>query len=98
MYVRHLQVNDFRSWELADLELEQGTTVLIGPNGHGKTNLIEAVGYVATLGSPRGATDPPLIRHGAARAVVRATVVNAGRELTVELEITPGKANRARVN
>jgi DNA replication and repair protein RecF len=98
MYVRHLQVNDFRSWELADLELEQGTTVLIGPNGHGKTNLIEAVGYVATLGSHRVATDAPLIRHGAARAVVRATVVNAGRELTVELEITPGKANRARVN
>jgi DNA replication and repair protein RecF len=98
MYVRHLQVSDFRSWEHADLELEQGTTVLIGPNGHGKTNLVEAVGYVATLGSHRVATDAPLIRHGAARAIVRASVVNAGRELTVELEITPGKANRARVN
>ena len=98
MYLRHLQVTDFRSWEQADLELEQGATVLIGPNGQGKTNLIEAVGYVATLGSHRVATDAPLIRHGAARAIVRATVVNAGRELTVELEITPGKANRARVN
>jgi DNA replication and repair protein RecF len=98
MYVRHLQVTDFRSWEHADLELEQGATVLIGPNGHGKTNLVEAVGYAATLGSHRVATDAPLIRHGAARAIVRTTVVNAGRELTVELEITPGKANRARVN
>src|SRR5437660_3113077 len=98
MYVRHLQVTDFRSWEHADLEFEQGMTVLIGPNGQGKTNLGEAMGYVATLGSHRVATDAPLGRHGAARAIVRAAVVNAGRELTVELEITPGKANRARVN
>src|SRR5437660_12282692 len=98
MYVRHLQVTDFRSWEHADLEFEQGMTVLIGPNGQGKTNLGEAMGYVATLGSHRVATDAPLIRHGAARAIVRTAVVNTGRELTVELEITPGKANRARVN
>lgn len=98
MYVRHLQVTDFRSWEHADLELEIGTSVLIGQNGQGKTNLIEAIGYLATLGSHRVATDAPLIRHGAARAIVRGTVVNTGRELTVELEITPGKANRARVN
>ncbi|HEV8557946.1 MAG TPA: DNA replication/repair protein RecF [Actinophytocola sp.] len=98
MYVRRLQVTDFRSWEFADLELEPGASVLIGRNGQGKTNLIEAIGYAATLGSHRVATDAPLIRHGAARAIVRTTVVNAGRELTVELEITPGKANRARVN
>src|SRR6266536_2040298 len=98
MYVRHLQVADFRSWEHADLEFEQGMTVLIGPNGQGKTNLVEAIGYVATLGSHRVATDAPLIRHGAARAIVRTAVVNTGRELTIELEITPGKANRARVN
>lgn len=98
MYVRHLQVADFRSWEHADLELEPGASILIGHNGQGKTNLIEAIGYVATLGSHRVATDAPLIRHGCARAIVRTTVVNAGRELTVELEITPGKANRARVN
>src|ERR687888_136770 len=98
MYVRHLQVTDFRSWELADLELEPGASVLIGQNGQGKTNLVEAIGYVATLGSHRVATDAPLIRHGAARAIVRTAVVNAGRELTVELEITAGKANRARIN
>src|SRR6266487_524159 len=98
MYVRHLQVADFRSGEHADLEFEQGMTVLIGPNGQGKTNLVEAIGYVATLGSHRVATDAPLIRHGAARAIVRTAVVNTGRELTIELEITPGKANRARVN
>ncbi|WP_158879715.1 DNA replication/repair protein RecF [Amycolatopsis anabasis] len=98
MYLRHLQVTDFRSWELVDLPLEPGPTVLVGPNGRGKTNLLEAIGYVATLGSHRVATDAPLIRHGCARALVRVAVINEDRELTVELEITPGKANRARVN
>ncbi|MGH3438669.1 MAG: DNA replication/repair protein RecF [Sciscionella sp.] len=98
MHVRHLQLKDFRSWEHADLALAPGATVLLGANGQGKTNLIEAVGYLASLGSHRVATDAPLIRHGCPRAVVRGAVVNAERELTVELEITAGKANRARVN
>ncbi|RKT84386.1 DNA replication and repair protein RecF [Saccharopolyspora antimicrobica] len=98
VYVRHLQVTDFRSWPHADLALEPGITVLVGSNGQGKTNLVEAVGYVATLGSHRVASDAPLVRDGTSRAVVRAAVVNSGRELLVELEITPGKANRARIN
>ena len=98
MYVRQLQVSDFRSWEHADLEFTPGANVLLGQNGQGKTNLIEAIGYAATLGSHRVAVDLPLIRHGCPRAIVRTAVVNAGRELTIELEITAGKANRARVN
>ncbi|WP_181775562.1 DNA replication/repair protein RecF [Amycolatopsis pittospori] len=98
MYLRHLQVTDFRSWPLADLALEPGPTVLVGQNGRGKTNLLEAIGYIATLGSHRVATDAPLVRHGCERALIRVAVVNDDRELTVELEITPGKANRARVN
>jgi DNA replication and repair protein RecF len=98
MYLRRLAVADFRSWERAELDLEPGVTVLLGPNGVGKTNLVEAVGYLATLGSHRVATDAPLIRRGAERAVVRGLVVHSGRELGVELEITAGRANRARVN
>ncbi|MBP2321841.1 DNA replication and repair protein RecF [Kibdelosporangium banguiense] len=98
MYVRQLQVVDFRSWEQADLTFEPGPCVIVGANGQGKTNLVEAIGYTATLGSHRVATDAPMIRHGASRAVVRTAVVNDGRELTIELEITSGKANRARVN
>ncbi|WP_290054613.1 DNA replication/repair protein RecF [Amycolatopsis solani] len=98
MYLRHLQVTDFRSWPQADLALEPGPTVLVGQNGRGKTNLLEAIGYVATLGSHRVATDAPLIRHGCERARGRVAVVNDDRELTVELEITNGRANRARVN
>jgi DNA replication and repair protein RecF len=71
---------------------------LVGSNGQGKTNLVEALGYLATLSSHRVPTDAPLIRAGAARAVVRAAVVSEGRELRVELEITTGKANRAKLN
>jgi DNA replication and repair protein RecF len=98
VYLRRLAVTDFRSWESAELDLQPGVTVLVGPNGVGKTNLVEAAGYLATLGSHRVATDAPLIRRGAPRALVRGVVVHQGRELTVELEIAPGRANRARVN
>ncbi len=98
MHLRRLAVTDFRSWESAELDLQPGVTVLVGPNGVGKTNLIEAAGYLATLGSHRVASDAPLVRRGAARAVVRGLVVHHGRELSVELEIAPGRANRARVN
>jgi DNA replication and repair protein RecF len=98
VHLRRLAVTDFRSWEGAELDLEPGVTVLVGPNGVGKTNLVEAAGYLATLGSHRVATDAPLVRRGADRAVVRGVVVHQGRELAVELEITAGRANRARVN
>ncbi|HEY7054506.1 MAG TPA: DNA replication/repair protein RecF [Mycobacterium sp.] len=98
MYVRHLGLRDFRSWPQADIDLEPGRTVFVGPNGYGKTNLVEALWYSSTLGSHRVATDAPLVRAGQPRAVVSTIVVNEGRELAVDLEITPGKANRARLN
>ncbi|MGY1855660.1 DNA replication/repair protein RecF [Modestobacter sp. SYSU DS0290] len=98
MYVRHLQVAQFRSWEAADLPLTPGPTVLVGRNGQGKTNLVEAVGYLATLGSHRVSADAPLVRHGADQAIVRAALRREDRELLVEVEINPGRANRVRVN
>src|SRR5882762_3189471 len=98
MYVRHLSVSDFRSWVSADLALDPGASVLVGSNGQGKTNLIEALGYVATLSSHRVPTDAPLVRAGAERATVQTAIVSDGRELRVELEITPGRANKAKLN
>ncbi|SBT49780.1 DNA replication/repair protein RecF [Micromonospora auratinigra] len=97
MYVRRLELVDFRSYERVGVDLEPGPNVLIGANGVGKTNLVEALGYVATLDSHRVATDAPLVRMGATSAVIRCAVVHEGRELLVELEIVPGKANRARL-
>ena len=97
MYVRHLSVTDFRSYDEASLDFEPGVTALVGPNGQGKTNLVEALGYLATLGSHRVALDAPLVRAGAERAVVRAVVVRDGRDTAVEVEISPGRANRAKL-
>ena len=98
MHVRHLSIGDFRSYPSAELALEPGVSTLVGLNGQGKTNLVEAIGYVASLSSHRVATDQPLVRFGADRAIVRCAVVRDGRESLVELEIAPGKANRAKLN
>ncbi len=98
MYVRHLTLVDFRSWESADLALAPGPVVLLGANGQGKTNLVEAIGYLATLGSHRVAGDAPLVRAGAERAMVQAAVVADDRELRVQVEIVPGRSNRGSLN
>ena len=98
MHVRHLSVVDFRSYTSAELPLEPGVSTLVGLNGQGKTNLVEALGYLASLSSHRVATDAPLVRFGASQAVIRGAVVRDGRESMVELEINPGRANRARLN
>jgi DNA replication and repair protein RecF len=98
MYVRRVELTDFRSYERVTVDFDPGVSVLVGQNGMGKTNLIEALGYVATLDSHRVATDAPLVRAGASSAVIRSEIVHDGRELLVELEIVPGRANRARLN
>jgi DNA replication and repair protein RecF len=97
LYFRGLELVDFRSYERVVVEFGPGACVLVGPNGVGKTNLVEALAYVATLESHRVATDAPLVRFGASRAVVRCAVVHEERELLVELSIEPGKANKARL-
>jgi DNA replication and repair protein RecF len=98
VYVAHLTLVDFRSYATAEVSLEPGATAFIGRNGQGKTNLVEAIDYLARLGSHRVASDAPLVRAGAERALVRAAVVRDGRQAVLEIEINPGKANRARVN
>ncbi|KAA0918263.1 DNA replication/repair protein RecF [Dietzia sp. ANT_WB102] len=98
MHLRHLRLLDFRSWPLLELDLEPGVTTLVGRNGHGKTNVLEAIGVLASLRSHRVASDAPMIRTGADTALVGALAHNAGRELTVELALNSGKANRARLN
>ncbi|MFG2652958.1 DNA replication/repair protein RecF [Streptomyces sp. NPDC048436] len=98
MHVTHLSLADFRSYARVEVPLDPGVTAFVGPNGQGKTNLVEAVGYLATLGSHRVSSDAPLVRMGAERAVVRAAVRQGERQQLIELELNPGKANRARIN
>jgi DNA replication and repair protein RecF len=96
--VTHLSLADFRSYASLEIALGGGVTAFVGPNGQGKTNLVEAIGYIATLDSHRVATDQPLVRFGAPRAIVRANVEREGRTQLVEIELNPGGANRARLN
>src|ERR1700712_749529 len=98
MYVAQLHLTDFRSYADVQVPLEPGVTTFLGPNGQGKTNLLEALGYVATLGSHRVSADGPLVRAGAERAVIRTGIVRDERKLLVEIELVPGRANRARIN
>jgi DNA replication and repair protein RecF len=101
VHLRQLSVVDFRSYPSAELPLKPGVTTLLGLNGQGKTNLIEAAGYLATLGSHRVASDTPLVRAGTQQAIIRGVVIRQGRETLIELEINTGRANgrnRARLN
>lgn len=98
MYISQLSLTDFRSYAQADVRLAPGINVLIGPNGVGKTNIVEAVGYLATLSSHRVSNDAPLIRFGAERAIIRGALHRAERVTSLEVEITSGKVNRARIN
>ncbi|MEY9843245.1 DNA replication/repair protein RecF [Streptacidiphilus sp. MAP5-3] len=98
MHVAHLSLADFRSYARVEVPLDPGVTAFTGPNGQGKTNLVEAVGYLATLGSHRVSGDAPLVRQGAQRAIVRGMVVRDERQTLIELELNPGRANRARIN
>ncbi len=98
MRLTRLSLTDYRNYAEAEVMLGPGATTFIGANGQGKTNLIEAAGYLATFGSHRVASDAPLIRQGAERAIVRGVVVCDGRDSLLEVEINPGRANRARVN
>ncbi|MEU3916569.1 DNA replication/repair protein RecF [Streptomyces sp. NPDC029004] len=98
MHVTHLSLADFRSYARVEVPLDPGVSAFVGANGQGKTNLVEAVGYLATLASHRVSSDAPLVRMGADRAVIRAAVTQGERSQLVELELNPGKANRARIN
>jgi DNA replication and repair protein RecF len=98
VHLTRLALTDFRSYPSADVALRPGVTIFNGPNGEGKTNLVEAVGYVAALASHRAAHDAPLIRQGAERAIIRASVHDATRDSLVEIELNPGRANRVRLN
>jgi DNA replication and repair protein RecF len=98
VHVSRLSLTDFRSYEQVSVDLPPGVSALIGPNGQGKTNLVEAIDYVATQSSHRVASDQPLVRHGAEQAIVRATVQRDLREALIEIQINPSRANRARLN
>ncbi|MGH3290613.1 MAG: DNA replication/repair protein RecF, partial [Trebonia sp.] len=98
MHLTRLALTDFRSYTDVDVPLAPGVTIFSGPNGEGKTNLVEAVGYAATLASHRAAQDAPLIRKGADQAIIRAAISTSTNDALVEIELNAGRANRVRLN
>ena len=98
MQVTHLSLTDFRNYRTAEVPLAAGANLFVGRNGQGKTNLVESLGYLSTLGSHRVSSDQAMIRKDAESAVVRARIQHDGRELLVEVQLNRGSANRAQVN
>ncbi|MFF1875622.1 DNA replication/repair protein RecF [Kitasatospora herbaricolor] len=98
MRVTHLSLTDFRNYRHAEVPLAAGANLFVGRNGQGKTNLVESLGYLSTLGSHRVSSDQAMIRQGAESAIVRARIQHEGRELLVEVQLNRGAANRAQVN
>ena len=98
MIVEHLNLVDFRNYTVADVSLGPGPNVFVGRNGQGKTNLAEAIAYLATLGSHRVSTDAPMVRDGADAAVIRARLAHGDRRVLLEAQLNRQGANKARVN
>lgn len=98
MIIRELEIGDFRSWREGSFQLGPGVTIFVGRNGYGKTNILEVVGYVATLGSHRVSSDSPLIRQGCTQARIKLTALNEGRELTLYVLLKEQGTNLAQIN
>ena len=98
MIVAQLSLADFRNYETLEVELVPGPNVFVGSNGQGKTNLVEAIAYLSTLGSHRVSSDQALIRSGADAAIVRARLEHAERDVLLEVQLNRTGANRAQVN
>ena len=98
MRVLHLSLKDFRNYASAEVPLVRGPNLFVGRNGQGKTNLVESLGYLSTLGSHRVSSDAALIRQGTDSAIIRARLESNGRELLAEVQINRSGANRAQVN
>ena len=98
MRVSHLSLGDFRNYSSAELSLEPGANLLLGRNGQGKTNLVEAIGYFASLRSHRASGDSPMIRSGADAAIMRMKVEAAERDVLLEMQLNRDRPNRAQVN
>ena len=98
MLVRHLNLTDFRNYTTVDVELVAGPNVFVGRNGQGKTNLVEAIGYLSTLGSHRVSSDHAMIRQGQEAAIIRARLEHSDRQVLAEVQLNRSSANRAQVN
>ncbi len=98
MRVTHLSLTDFRNYASAEVGFVSGSNLIVGRNGQGKTNLIEALGFLSTLGSHRVSTDKAMIRAGQEVSIIRARLEYNGRDILTEVQLNRTGQNRAQVN
>ena len=98
MFAKKIRLTNFRNLESAELELTSGVNLLYGSNGQGKTNLVEAINFFASLDSHRVAGHSPLIKHGEKTAIISLELSHEDRTMLLEFEINSDSANRARLN
>lgn len=98
MIVSHLNLSDFRNYETLDVQLHPGPNLFVGSNGQGKTNLVEALGYLSTLGSHRVSVDHAMIRQGQESAIIRARLTHESKEMLAEVQLNRSSPNRAQIN
>lgn len=98
MFIKHLSLANFRNYETAEVALQSGVNLMVGPNGQGKTNLVEAIRYLSTLSSHRVAGYAPMIKQGSAQAIIRALASHDERDVLLELELNRENPNKARIN
>jgi DNA replication and repair protein RecF len=98
MFAKRVKLTNFRNYESADIEFSAGVNLIYGPNGQGKTNLVEALNFFAGLNSHRVAGHTPLIKQGKSTAIISLELSHGGRDLLLEYEINADSSNRARLN
>lgn len=98
MRVMHLSLSDYRNYRSAEVAFSLGQNLIVGRNGQGKTNIVEAIGYFSSLRSHRVSSDTALIRAGQDAAIARMRIAVDDREASLEVELNRGASNRAQVN
>ena len=98
MFAKRLKLTNFRNYESADIEFSSGVNLIYGPNGQGKTNLVEALNFFAALDSHRVAGHSPLIKQGKSTAIISLELAHENRDVLLEYEINADSSNRARLN
>jgi DNA replication and repair protein RecF len=98
MFAKRVKLTNFRNYDSADIEFSSGVNLIYGPNGQGKTNLVEALNFFAGLESHRVAGHSPLIQQGRSTALISLELTHEGRDLLLEYEINTDASNRARLN
>ncbi len=98
MYIRSLQLANFRNYESLSMEFSEGTNILYGDNAQGKTNILEALYLVATTKSHRSVRDRDMIRFGCQEGHIRTVLIKNGVDYQVDMHLRAAKTKGLAIN